>query len=410
MNTTSAGTLGAMAGRYSDLLAFCESETAWLRDIIEALVRLESPSDDKAAVDRCGAELVRRLKDIGADVRCVRQDTRGDHVRAEWEGTHTGKGTGEKGQGQILLLGHFDTVWPVGTLERMPLKEKDGRLHGPGIFDMKSGIAVSMLAMRALHEASARRSSPREAGDGVPPVVMLWTSDEEIGSATSRGLIEEEARRMTAVLVLEPSLPGGAVKTSRKGVGEFELVVHGVAAHAGLDPGKGASAIHELARQILALEALQDPGRGLTVNVGVIAGGSRPNVIADRAAARVDVRVQTRADAVQLEAAVRALRPSRPAITLAIAGGIERPPLERSAGVVRLYEQAREVATALGRDLGEGAAGGGSDGNFTAVLGVPTLDGLGPQGDGAHALHEHVLIQDLSWRAAFLAACIQSFK
>jgi glutamate carboxypeptidase len=399
-----------MAGRYRDLLAFCESESAWLRDTIETLVRLESPSDDKVAVDLCGAELVRRLTDIGGDVTCVRQDTRGNHVRAQWQGGDKGQGEREKGKGQILLLGHFDTVWPVGTLARMPLKEHDGRLHGPGIFDMKSGIAVSMLAMRALHEANSRRSSARDAGDGVPPVVMLWTSDEELGSATSRGLIEEEARGVAAVLVLEPSLPGGAVKTSRKGVGEFELVVHGVAAHAGLDPGKGASAIHELARQILALEALQDPGRGLTVNVGVIAGGSRPNVVADRAAARIDVRVQTSADAVQLEAAVRALRPSRPAMTLAIAGGIERPPLERSTGVVRLYEQAREVAAALGRDLGEGAAGGGSDGNFTAALGVPTLDGLGPQGDGAHALHEHVLIQDLTWRAAFLAACIQSFK
>lgn len=400
-----------MAGRYNDLLAFCESETAWLRDTLEALVRLESPSDDKAAVDRCGAELMRRLTDIGADVTCVSQDTRGDHVRAQWPRgeREKGKGQRDKGEGQILLLGHFDTVWPVGTLERMPLTESDGRLHGPGIFDMKSGIAASMLAMRALHETSGRRSSWGDTAGGVPLVVMLWTSDEEIGSATSRGLIEEEARRSTAVLVLEPSLPGGAVKTSRKGVGEFELVVHGVSAHAGLDPGKGASAIHELARQILALEALQDPVRGLTINVGVIAGGSRPNVVADRAAARIDVRVQTMADAVSLEAAIRALRPSRPAITLAIAGGIDRPPLERSAGVVRLYEQARQVAADMGRDLGEGAAGGGSDGNFTGALGVPTLDGLGPQGDGAHALHEHVMIQDVAWRAAFLAALLQSF-
>jgi glutamate carboxypeptidase len=405
----STGRLSAMAVPSGDLLAFCESEAGWLLDTIEALVRLESPSDDKAAVDRCGAELAWRLKHIGADVTCLRRDSCGDHVRAEWQGGNKGQGRREKGQGQILLLGHFDTVWPVGTLERMPLRENEGRLHGPGIFDMKSGIAVAMLAMRALHQ-SPHRPSSRDAGHGLAPVVMLWTTDEEIGSATSRAVIEEEARRVAAVLVLEPSLPGGAVKTSRKGVGEFELVVHGVSAHAGLDPGKGASAIHEIARQILALEALQDPARGLTVNVGLIAGGSRPNVVADRAAARLDVRVQTMEDAVRLEAAIRALRPSRPEITLAIAGGVERPPLERSAGVVRLYEQARQVASALGKDLGEGAAGGGSDGNFTAALGVPTLDGLGPQGDGAHALHEHVLIQDLSWRAAFLAAFIQSFS
>ena len=408
MNTATTGTLGAMAGRYSDLLAFCDSEAAWLHESIEALVRLESPSDDKVAVDRCGTELMRRLTGIGADVTRIRQDRRGDHVRAEWPRREKGQGPRDKRDGQILLLGHFDTVWPVGTLERMPFKEGDGRLHGPGIFDMKSGIAASMLAMRALHEASGHHASPGDTGGGVPLVVMLWTSDEEIGSATSRGLIEEEARRSRAVLVLEPSLPGGAVKTSRKGVGEFELVVHGVSAHAGLDPGKGASAIHELARQILALEALQDPVRGLTINVGVIAGGSRPNVVADRAAARIDVRVQTMADAGRLEAAIQALRPSHPAITLTIAGGIDRPPLERSAGVVRLYEQAREVAADMGRDLGEGPAGGGSDGNFTGALGVPTLDGLGPQGDGAHALHEHVLIQDLAWRAAFLAALLQS--
>jgi glutamate carboxypeptidase len=282
----------------------------------------------------------------------------------------------------------------------MPLREVDGRLHGPGIFDMKSGIAISMLAMRALDELGVEAQSR---------VVMLWTTDEEIGSATSRAVIEEEARRSSAVLVLEPSLPGGAVKTSRKGVGEFKLVVHGVSAHAGLDPGKGASAIHELARQILNLEGLQDPDRGITVNVGVIAGGSRTNVVADRASASVDVRVQTLADAAHVESAIRALRAAHPAVRLAIEGSVGRPPLERSPGVVRLYERAAGIAAALGRDLLEGTAGGGSDGNFTGALGVPTLDGLGPQGDGAHALHEHVLIDDLTWRAAFLAGLIASW-
>jgi glutamate carboxypeptidase len=256
-----------------------------------------------------------------------------------------------------------------------------------------------MLAMRALDELDVA---------GRPRVVMLWTTDEEIGSGTSRGAIEEEARRSSAVLVLEPSLPGGAVKTSRKGVGEFELVVHGVSAHAGLDPGKGASAIHELARQILNLETLQNPDRGVTVNVGVIAGGSRPNVVADRASARIDVRVQTMADAALLESAIRGVRAAHPAVRLEITGAFDRPPLERSPGVARLYEQAVLVAAALGRDLLEGPAGGGSDGNFTAALGVPTLDGLGPQGDGAHALHEHVLVDDLTWRAAFLAGLIDS--
>ncbi len=396
---------GFMALPYRDLLTYCQSQDAWLRETIDALVRLESPSHDKAAVDRCGHELERRLTDLGAIVGRVRQETRGDHLRAHW--IDIGKGerekaqrTMEKAEGQILLLGHFDTVWNVGSMEQMPLREVDGRLYGPGIYDMKSGIAVAMLAMRALDELGV---------GGCPRVVMLWTTDEEIGSGTSREVIEDEARRSRAVLVLEPSLPGGAVKTSRKGVGEFELVVHGVAAHAGLDPGKGASAIHELARQILNLEALQDPDRGVTINVGVIAGGSRPNVVADRASARIDVRVQTMADAALLESAIRGLRAAHPAVRLEIAGAVARPPLERSPDVGRLYERAVSIAAALGHDLLEGAAGGGSDGNFTAALGVPTLDGLGPQGDGAHALHEHVLVDNLTWRAAFLAGLIESF-
>jgi glutamate carboxypeptidase len=374
------------------LLEFCRSQSAWVRETVEALVKLESPSDDKAAVDRCGAELTRRLTAIGARVTRSAQTTCGDHVRAEWQPTISGD------TAPILLLGHFDTVWPIGTLERMPLHERDGRLHGPGIFDMKAGVAVAMLAMRAL----------REGRGAIPHVAMLWTTDEEIGSATSRALIEETARASSAVLVLEPSLPGGAAKTSRKGVGEFELTVHGVSAHAGLDPGKGASAVHELAKQVLALEALQDPDRGITINVGVISGGSRTNVIADRASAMIDVRVPTMEDAARLEGAIRSLGATRSSIRLEVTGGIGRPPFERSAAVIRLYEQARQVAAALGGVLREGAAGGGSDGNFTGALGVPTLDGLGPEGDGAHAVHEHVLLDNLSWRGAFLAGLIES--
>ena len=383
-----------MADSISQLLDFCRSESAWVRETVETLVTLESPSDNKAAVDRCGEELTRRLAAIGADVTRSQQTTCGDHVRAEWRPSNVI----ERATAPVLLLGHFDTVWPVGTLERMPLHEQDGRLHGPGIFDMKAGIAAAMLAMRTL----------RECRGMTPHVVMLWTTDEEIGSGTSRALIEETARASSAVLVLEPSLPGGAAKTSRKGVGEFELTVHGVSAHAGLDPGKGASAVHELARLILALEALKDPDRGITINVGVISGGSRTNVIAERASAGIDVRVQTSEDAARLEQAIRSLRPTRPSIRLEVSGGIGRPPLERSAAVIRLYEQARQVAAALGADLREGAAGGGSDGNFTGALGVPTLDGLGPEGDGAHAVHEHVLLDNLGWRGAFLAGLMES--
>jgi glutamate carboxypeptidase len=384
-----------VSARASELLEFCRSQSEWVQEVVETLVSLESPSDDKAAVDKCGGELTRRLIALGAKVTRLPQGTCGDHVRAEW---HRGAATVPPPP-TILLLGHFDTVWPIGTLDRMPVHQRDDRLYGPGIFDMKAGIAASMLAMRALAASSESR----------PDVVMLWTADEEIGSTTSRRVIEEAARNADAVLVLEPSLPGGAAKTSRKGVGEFELVVRGVAAHAGLDPEKGVSAIHELARQVIALESLQDATRGITINVGVIAGGSRTNVIADRATAQIDVRVQTMDDAARLEKAIRSLSPTRPSIRLTVEGGIGRPPLERSTAIVRLYERARATAAALGRDLKEGAAGGGSDGNFTAAIGVPTLDGLGPQGDGAHAVHEHVLVSDLAWRGAFLAGLIESF-
>jgi glutamate carboxypeptidase len=235
---------------------------------------------------------------------------------------------------------------------------------------------------------------------------MLWTTDEEIGSGTSRAAIEAEARDAQAVFVLEPSLPNGALKTARKGCGEFELIVSGVAAHAGVDPEKGASAIHELAAQIAAIERLQDLTRGISVNVGVISGGSRPNVIAEEARARIDVRAPTAADAAHIEAAFQALKPARPRTRLTVRGGFERPPLERGPGVVRLFSLARDVASSLGRELSEGSTGGGSDGNFTAAVGVPTLDGLGPVGDGAHAAHEHVDVAALPWRAALVAGLI----
>lgn len=369
------------------LLNYTTAHSAWMRETIDALVRLESPSTDKTAVDICGAELSARLTALGGRVDRLVREKRGDHLRAEFGGTGP----------RVLLLGHFDTVWPVGQLARMPLHEKDGRLYGPGVFDMKAGIAMAMLATRAVHEI---------APESAPRIVMLWTTDEEIGSLTSRAAIEEEARRSDAVLVLEPALPGGAVKTRRKGCGDFQLIVHGVSAHAGIDPGKGASAIHELAHQIVAVQDLQDVELGISINVGVIAGGSRTNVVADHASAAIDVRVPTMADGDRIEARLRGLTPKLKGTRLELTGGIGRPPLERSAGVVRLLELARQAAGELGRDLGEGGTGGGSDGNFTAALGVPTLDGLGACGDGAHALHEHVLLDDLTWRAALVAALL----
>ena len=366
---------------------YCRAERDWLLDTIETLVRIESPTTDKEAVDRCGVELAARLEAIGGRVTKLPRAMRGDHLLAEFG----------CGASQVLVLGHFDTVWPVGQLARMPLERRDGRLHGPGVFDMKAGIAVAMLAARALFETA------------VPPrhrIVMLWTTDEEIGSATSRAAIEDEARRSEAVLVLEPSLPGGAVKTARKGVGGYEVIVTGVSAHAGIEPQKGASAVHELAQQILRIDALQDLASGITVNVVQISGGRLSNVIPDEARAIVDVRAPTAEAAARVSAALEHLEPIDPRTTIVATGGFDRPPLERTGAVARLYGQAREIAGAMGVDLQEGATGGGSDGNFTAALGVPTLDGLGPAGDGAHALHEHVEIEQLADRAALVAGLL----
>lgn len=375
---------------------FCRSERAWLVETIESFVRLESPSHDKAAVDRCGTEIARRIDAIGGRVTRLPQHERGDHVRAEF-------GPAEAGH-RVLLLGHFDTVWPVGQLAKMPIVERDGCLHGPGIFDMKAGIAVAMLATRALLEtATATATAPANCR-----LVMLWTTDEEIGSGTSRAMIEEEARRSDAVLVLEPSLPGGALKTARKGVGGYELTIRGVSAHAGIEPQKGASAVHELAHQILRINALQDLDRGMTVNVTQVHGGRTANSIPDEAHAMVDVRAPTMAAMADVEHAFATLTSVDPRTAIEVRGGFDRPPLERTAGVVRLLQLAKTVARELGLEIGEGSTGGGSDGNFTAALGVPTLDGLGPAGDGAHALHEHVIVDALADRAALVAGLVQS--
>jgi glutamate carboxypeptidase len=369
------------------LLAYCRAREAWLIETLEALVRVESPTDDKRAVDRCGETLGARLVELGGHVSHVMAATAGNHLRAEF-------GSGAR---QVLLLGHFDTVWPVGQLEQMPLARDGDRLHGPGVFDMKAGIALGMLATQAVTELAP----PRDCR-----IVMLWTSDEETGSHTSRALIETEARQSEAVLVLEPSLPGGALKTSRKGCGDYEIVVHGEPAHAGVDPGKGVSAIRELARQVLHVETLQDLTRGVSVNVGVIAGGSRANVVAATAHAHVDVRAPTLADADRVHTAMMGLTPQLPGARLDVCGGFSRPPMERSPGVARLFELAREVGAALGQEVAEGSTGGGSDGNFTAALGVPTLDGLGAVGDGAHARHEHIAVSALVPRAALLAGLL----
>jgi glutamate carboxypeptidase len=370
------------------LIAFCTAEEPWLLDTIERLARLESPTTDKAAVDRCGAEAQALIESIGGRVRRLPRHESGDHLMAEWGG----------GGPRVLLLGHLDTVWPVGQLARMPLRRAAGRLYGPGVLDMKGGVAIGLLAIRAVREAGGDRRNVAMA--------MLLTSDEEMGSRTSRAVIEEAAARSAAVLVLEPALPGGAVKTRRPACGEYLVEIRGRAAHAGSRPRGGASAILELARQVLALEAMNDPAREISVTVGTIAGGTRTNVVPESARAGVDVRVMRTEDASEIQARFAAMEALTPGTSLSVTGGIERPPFERTPGVARLLGLAREAAAELGEELQEGATGGGSDGNFTAALGVPTLDGLGACGEGAHAIDEHVEIRFLPRRAALLAGLI----
>ena len=364
-----------------------------ITETIRQLVEIESPSDNKPAVDRLGALLAGRFEGLGGHAKFHRTQDFGDHLQVDFATERSGK--------PVLLLGHIDTVYPLGTLAGMPCRVDDGRLWGPGALDMKSGIALMLHALDGLRTWH-NDSLPR-------PVTVLLVSDEEVGSESSRPITESLARRSAAVLVLEPSYGlKGAVKTARKGVGEYTIKAMGKAAHSGLDFDKGESAIVELARQITAISKLVDVKRGLTLNVGLISGGTRTNVIPAQATASLDVRVARMKDAPGIDRQLRALRPFNRKCKLEIKGGINRPPMERTAGVAALYRQASEIAKRLGWKLEEASVGGGSDGNFTANLGIPTLDGLGGVGEGAHATHEYVTISELPRRAALLAELIES--
>jgi glutamate carboxypeptidase len=356
------------------------------------LVAHESPSRDKPALDALAQRLAARLEALGARVRLIANPEGGEHVRACWAAAGAADAAAP-----ALVLGHFDTVWPHGTLAAQPFRVEQGRVYGPGSFDMKAGLVLLEFAIAAI---LAQRCDLRR------PVVALWTSDEEIGSRSSRALIEAEARQAAYVLVLEPPLPDGALKTARKGVGGFRLVVEGKAAHAGVEPEKGVSAVLELAHQILWLQGLNNPAAGTTVNVGVVQGGTTTNVVPAHATAAIDVRVATRDESVRVEAALRAIAPVVPGARVRVEGGFNRPPMERSPQTVALFEQLRVIGRGLGLELGEGSTGGGSDGNFTAALGVPTLDGLGAPGAGAHAEYEHVVAAGLPERAALLAEAL----
>ena len=367
--------------------------------VLRRLVETESSSLEKSAADRCCRLLAREWRWRGARVELIPQKHRGDHLRVAWPPAPQSAGpvAKKKAGGQLLVVGHYDTVYAAGTLRKMPFHVRGGKAFGPGAFDMKAGLVQALFALEALQE---RRTPLRKR------IVFLWTSDEEIGSGTSRELIEREARRSDAVFVLEPSSGRrGLLKTSRKAVGEAEIIVHGRAAHAGLDPQSGVNAVHELARQIARIEKWNDPRRGITVNAGIIAGGTRVNVIPERARAVLDLRASTLRDMRRVEKQLRALRPILPGAKLEVRGGFNRAPLERKWSAA-LFARARKLASQMGLALGECSAGGGSDGNFTAALGIPTLDGLGAVGGGAHSSREHILIRKMPERAALLAALL----
>jgi glutamate carboxypeptidase len=369
-------------------LHYFEERRAAIVETIRQLVELESPSDNKAAADRLASLLAGRFEALGGHSKFHRVHDFGNHLQVDFPGRRGAP---------VLLLGHYDTVYPLGTLSTMPCHATDGRLAGPGALDMKSGIALMLHAIEGLRARD---------GELPRPVTVLLVSDEEVGSASSRRITEEVAKRSAAVLVLEPA-QGRAVKTARKGVGGYTVKVTGKAAHAGLDPQKGASAIVELARQIPVIARLAQPARGITFNVGVISGGTRTNVVAAEASAEIDVRVSQAKDFAGIDRKLRALKPFDKRCRLEFTGGLNRPPMERTAGVAELFKKASAIAKALKWKLEETSAGGGSDGNFTAGLGIPTLDGLGGVGEGAHAHHESIAIAELPRRTALIAGLIE---
>lgn len=387
-------------------LRYFQQQQSAVLDTIEQLVTLESPSDVKAAVDRVSTVLASRFGELGGKVTVHKAEKFGNHLQVDFVASKDSRistRTREIGRRNrpILLLGHMDTVYPVGTISKMPFRVGKGCVWGPGVFDMKSGIALALHVLEALLQWN---------GGVLPqPVTVFLVSDEEVGSTSSREITKKLATQAEAVLVLEPAAgPKGAVKTARKGIGEYTLHVEGVSAHSGLDFEKGHSAVVELSRQILRLSEMVDLKRGTTINAGRITGGGRVNVVPAEASAVLDLRVRTKKDAERVHRHLMSLRPFDRQCKIKVAGAMNRPPMERTPAVAALYRKAARIANELGWKLEEAAVGGGSDGNFTAALSVPTLDGLGAIGEGAHSRHESVVISELPKRAALLAGLISS--
>jgi glutamate carboxypeptidase len=360
-------------------------------EVLEQLVKHESPSTDKHALDGYARKVAARFEDLGAEATLYSRPENGDQVKISF------RNKGNRSEKPVLLLCHYDTVWPLGTIEKQPYRVEGDKAFGPGIYDMKASHVMAEFALRGIIELGWEL--PR-------PVDVLFTSDEEIGSPTSRGLIEEQAANSDYVLVLEPPTAGGALKTARKGVGGYTLRVEGRAAHAGSQPELGISAINELAHQIIYLQNLADNEQGTTINVGIVKGGTRSNVIAAHAEAEIDLRVWTSQEAERIEDALGNLQPATSGVELEILGEINRPPMVRTEAIINLFRRVQQVGEKLGLELNEGSTGGGSDGNFTAAMGVTTLDGLGAMGDGAHAVHEHILVSHLPLRTGLLAGIL----
>jgi glutamate carboxypeptidase len=361
-------------------------------EMISQLVRVESPTEDWAAVNRCVSLVEGWIKASGGKSQRRKQKSAGDLLVGRFGPQSRSK--------PLMLLGHLDTVWPMGTLNKMPFRLAQGRAWGPGVLDMKAGVVMALSALRILEEA----------GQLTRPVVFLLNSDEETGSQHSRALTESLAKKCEAVFVLEPAqAPNAAYKTARKGVGNYRIQVQGVPAHSGVDFSQGHSAILELGRQIERASAFTDPARGITVNAGVMGGGTRSNVVPAEAWAEFDVRIARLRDVERLDRRFRSLRPVDRHCRVEVTGSLNRPPMERTPGTVNLFRRAATMANGLGFQLQEAATGGGSDGNFTSALGIPTLDGMGAVGEGAHADRESILLDALVPRTALLAAMIGGF-
>lgn len=375
------------------LLEHARENLAGMIELCRELVECESPSDDPAAVGRFVELVADRLAPFGKVRIIPGAEGFGPHLQCDFDLPSSGQ------EGQILCLGHSDTVWPVGTIKTMPFHDDGMRLKGPGILDMKAGIAFLIFAIRALDDLGLKVNRR---------ILLQLNSDEEVGSDSSRALTEEEARRSVAVLVLEPGTGlEGKLKTARKGIGDYTVAVHGKAAHSGLDFTGGASAIFEIARQIEVIAGFTDLERGITVNPGVISGGTRANVVAAEARVECDMRVLQIEDAAFVDRLFHSLRPFDTRCSIEVKGGLNRPPMERKMAEA-LFRKAQAAGRELGIELEESLSGGGSDGNFTAALGTPTLDGIGAVGEGAHAPNESILIDRMAERTALLAKLLRA--